>query len=150
VKDFFSSVWFQFSKFRWSKTEWRKYFMWAPVPLLVIVLARFFLGKQWKKMRAARNERSRALVQQGIDSDFYQIEKHFAGRGLGREESENWSNWLRRLAEHERSVARLQPVLLLHQRHRFDPQGLNEAERAELHREVEVWMRNVEPRMKHG
>ena len=84
VKDFFSDLWFQFSKFRWSKTEWRKYFMWAPAPLLVIVLVRFFLGKQWKKMRARKNELAKALVRQGIDSEFYQIEKHFAARGMER------------------------------------------------------------------
>src|ERR1043166_4116973 len=59
IKDFFSDVWFQFSKFRWSKTEWRKYFMLAPVPLLVIVLVRFVFGKQWKKMRAKRKEQGR-------------------------------------------------------------------------------------------
>jgi protein-glutamine gamma-glutamyltransferase len=142
IKDFFSDAWFQFSKFRWSKTEWRKYFMWAPAPLLVIVLVRFFRGKQWKKVRARREERARALARQGIDSDFYLIEKHFAARGLERRESESWSDWLRRLAEHESSVAQLQPVLRLHQRHRFDPQGLSKDERAQLHREVQSWMRN--------
>src|SRR6185503_12313368 len=82
LKDFFSNVWFQFSKFRWGKTEWRKYFMWAPVPLLVIVILRFFLGKQWRKMRTQRKEQKRLLHRAGIDSDFYLIEKHFAARGL--------------------------------------------------------------------
>jgi protein-glutamine gamma-glutamyltransferase len=142
IKDLFSDAWFQFSKFRWSKTEWRKYFMWAPAPLLVIVLIRFFLGKQWKKVRARREGRARVLARQGADSDFYLIEKHFAARGLERRESESWSDWLRRLAEHESSVAQLQPVLRLHQRHRFDPVGLSNDERAQLHREVQSWMRN--------
>jgi protein-glutamine gamma-glutamyltransferase len=140
IKDFFSDAWFQFSKFRWSKTEWRKFFMWAPAPLLLIVLARFFLGKQWKKMRAQRQEQAKARVRQGIDSDFYLVEKHFAARGLERGASESWSDWLRRVSEHESSAAQLHRVLLLHQRHRFDPHGLTTDERAELHREVGAWM----------
>jgi protein-glutamine gamma-glutamyltransferase len=143
IKDFFSDLWFQFSKFRWSKTEWRKYLMWTPVPLLIIVLVRFFFGKQWKKVRARRAEKNRALARQGVDSDFYLIEKYFAGRGLPRADSESWSSWMRRISEHEKSAARLQRVLLLHQRHRFDPQGLSADERAELHREVHAWMREI-------
>jgi len=143
IKDFFSDVWFQFSKFRWGKTEWRKYFMWAPVPLLVVVLARFFLGKQWKKVRARREERARELARQGIDSDFYLIEKHFAARGLERGASESWPDWLRRISEHESSAAQLHRVLLLHQRHRFDPRGLSAEERIELRREVQAWMRQA-------
>jgi protein-glutamine gamma-glutamyltransferase len=143
VKDFFSDLWFQFSKFRWGKTEWRKYFMWAPAPLLLIVLARFFLGKQWKKVQARRQELVKERSRPGIDSDFYLIEKHFAARGLGRDASESWSAWLRRVAEHESSAAQIHRALLLHQRHRFDPRGLSSEERAELHREAHAWMRGV-------
>jgi protein-glutamine gamma-glutamyltransferase len=140
VNDLFSNLWFQFSKFRWSKTEWRKYFMWAPVPLLLIVLARFFLGKQWKRVRARRDERAKQLQRQGIDSDFYLIEKHLAARGLERRASETWSAWLRRIEAHESAVAPLHRVLALHQRHRFDPRGLSENERAELRTEVSRWL----------
>jgi len=146
IKDFFSDLWFQFSKFRWGKTEWRKYFMWAPVPLLIIVIARFFLGKQWKKMRARRKEQRPALARAGIDSDFYLIEKHFASRGLERRASENWTDWLRRIEEQEDVLAQLHRVLVLHQRHRFDPRGLNEAERAELRADVSAWLATREGR----
>ena len=140
VKDFFSDLWFQFSKFRYSKTEWRKYFMWAPVPLLVIVVVRFFFGKQWKKVRAKKRERARRQLLPGTDSDFYLIEKHFAARGLERRAGENWSDWLRRLEQHESAAAELHRALLLHQRHRFDPQGLSASERDELRSEVRRWM----------
>jgi hypothetical protein len=107
------------------------------------VLVRFFFGKQWKKVRARRAEKNKALARQGVDSDFYLIEKYFASRGLPRAESESWSSWLRRISEHEKSAAKLQRVLVLHQRHRFDPQGLSKDERAELHREVHAWMREM-------
>jgi len=140
IKDFFSDAWFQFSKFRWSKTEWRKYFMWAPVPLLVIVLARFIVGKQWKKMRARQKGQGQSLVRAGMDSEFYLIEKHLAARGLERQAGEYWFDWLRRLEQHESLAAPLRRALLLHQRHRFDPQGLDEIGRDELRNEVAKWM----------
>jgi hypothetical protein len=140
VKDFFSDLWFQFAKFRWGKTEWRKWFMLAPVPLLVAVLVRFFFGKQWRKMRARQADRRRAAARAGVDSDFYLIERHLAARGLERRDSENWSDWLRRVEEHERAVAPLQRVLALHQRHRFDPRGLDERERGDLRTEVSQWL----------
>jgi len=140
VKDFFSDLWFQFSKFRWGKTEWRKYFMWAPVPLLIVVIVRFFFGKQWKKVRAKKRERERRQLLPGSDSDFYLVEKYFAARGLERRAGENWSDWLRRLEQHESIAAGLHRALVLHQRHRFDPRGLNETERAELRAQVTEWM----------
>ncbi|HEY0551658.1 MAG TPA: transglutaminase domain-containing protein [Verrucomicrobiae bacterium] len=140
AKDFFSDLWFQFSKFRWGRTEWRKYFMWAPVPLLIIAVVRFFFGKQWKKVRAKKKELERMRLRPGSDSDFYLVEKHFAARGLERRAGEHWSDWLRRLEQHESTVAELHRALVLHQRHRFDPRGLNEAERDELRTEVARWM----------
>jgi transglutaminase-like putative cysteine protease len=146
VKDLMSDLWFQFSRFRWSKTEWRKYFMWAPLPVFVLVLARFFLGKQWKRFRAARDEQQRQLSRPGIDSDFYLIEKFFAARGLERRPGENWRDWLRRIEQHESAAARLDRVLWLHHRHRFDPRGLSAEERAELRTAVLAWLSDIKRR----
>jgi protein-glutamine gamma-glutamyltransferase len=140
VKDFFSDLWFQFSKFRWGKTEWRKWFMLAPVPLLIIVLVRFVFGKQWKRMRARRAQAEAVGPRAGLDSEFYRIEKHFAARGLERGPSETWSEWLRRLEQHEVAAAQLHRVLALHQRHRFDPSGLTANEREELRATVTRWL----------
>lgn len=140
VKDFFSDLWFQFSKFRWGQTEWRKWFLLAPVPLLIVVLVRFFFGKSWKERRARNREQARAQTRAGADSEFYRIERHFAARGLARGPDENWSVWLRRAGRLEPSVTALGPVLALHQRHRFDPRGLDETERAALRAEVSRWL----------
>ena len=146
VKDLLSDLWFQFSRFRWSKTEWRKYFMWAPVPVLILVLARFIFGKQWKRFRATRDEQQRQLSRPGIDSDFYLIEKFFAARGLERRPSENWRDWLRRIEQHESAAGRLDRVLWLHHRHRFDPSGLSTEERAELRTAVLEWLSDAKRR----
>jgi protein-glutamine gamma-glutamyltransferase len=151
VKDFFSDLWFQFSKFRWGQTEWRKWFMLAPVPLLIVVLVRFFFGKSWKERRARNRAQANALARAGVDSEFYRVEKHFAARGLERGASENWSDWLRRVdgvveggrLKVEGSTAgnlQLNRLLTLHQRHRFDPRGLDASERAALREEVSRWL----------
>jgi transglutaminase-like putative cysteine protease len=140
VKDFFSDLWFQFSKFRWGKTEWRKYFMWAPVPVFIVVLARFFAGKQWKRLRKQLGARVRERSLPGVDSEFYRIEKYFARRGLERLPGETWHDWLGRIEEHENIAGQLDRVLALHHRHRFDPRGLGEGERAELRSEVAAWL----------
>jgi protein-glutamine gamma-glutamyltransferase len=140
LKDFMSTLKYEFSKLRYGKAEWRKWFMLTPLPLLAVVLWKFFTGKQWRKMRAQRAQRARASDRQGTDSEFYRIEQHLAARGLARWPGENWSAWLRRIEQHEAAVASLQRVLLLHQRHRFDPVGLKEDERLELQREVEQWL----------
>lgn len=141
IKDFFSNVWFQFSKFRWGKTEWRKYFMWAPAPLLLIVLVRFVLGKQWKRLRSQRKLSQEPKIQAGQDSEFYLVEKHFMSRGLARQPGECWTDWLRRVELNESSAAPLRRSLYLHQRFRFDPSGLNTDERQELRSEVKRWLR---------
>ena len=140
VKDFFSDAWFQFSKFRWGRTEWRKWLMLAPGPLLIVVLVRFFFGKQWKQMRARREERKVLQERAGADSEFFRIERHFAARGFERGPSENWSGWMARLEKHDAAVAQLRGLVQLHQRHRFDPHGLNGAERVELRAQVERWL----------
>jgi protein-glutamine gamma-glutamyltransferase len=140
VKDFFSDLWFQFSKFRWGQTEWRKWFMLAPVPLLIVVLVRFFFGKSWRERRARNRAQAEALARAGVDSEFYRVEKHFAARGLERGASENWPAWLRRVTRLEPSASALGGLLSLHQRHRFDPRGLDAAERTTLREEVSRWL----------
>jgi hypothetical protein len=141
VKDFFSELWFQFSRFRWGKTEWRKYLIWTPVPVLVLVLARFFLAKQWQGFRRHRRERNEPFGP-GIDSDFYLIEKHFARRGLNRHPGETWRDWLRRVEQQAGIADQLDRALLLHHRHRFDPRGLSSGERAELRTTVARWLKD--------
>ena len=75
-----------------------------------------------------------------LDGLFFRIERHFAARGFERGPSENWSGWMARLEKHDAAVAQLRGLVQLHQRHRFDPHGLNGAERVELRAQVERWL----------
>jgi hypothetical protein len=75
----------------------------------------------------------------GLDSEFYLLEKKLAERGVPREPSEPVSDWLERGAETSGLAdlrAPLHELLRLHYRYRFDPLGLNEADREALRREA--------------
>jgi hypothetical protein len=50
------------------------------------------------------------------------------------------------LEKYERAAAELHRALVLHQRHRFDPKGLNDKERNELRAEVARWMQTANQR----
>ena len=78
----------------------------------------------------------------GIDSEFYQIEHIFKQLKLRRRPSENLQHWLERLTE-KLSVAQveaLKPIIQLHYRYRFDPKGINAAERNELRSLSQSWL----------
>ena len=77
----------------------------------------------------------------GLDTEFYQLEKNLAARGLPRPPGESLADWLQRaLAEPALAELRapLQKLLQLHYRHRFDPPGLSATQREELKREAQV------------
>lgn len=140
VKDFFSEIWFQFSKWRWSSIEWRKYFIWAPVPLLVVALAMFYLKRQWRSAPRGPGKGSATQAWPGLDSELYLIEREFAARGFGRHPSESWRRWLRRITESTAEVGPLPDIITLHYRYRFDPSGLDATQRNALRTEVNAYL----------
>jgi hypothetical protein len=79
----------------------------------------------------------------GLDSEFYQIERRLAERGARRQPSEPLSAWFQR-ASADPALAevrgRVQELLRLHYRYRFDPQGLTGDERDALRREADGWL----------
>jgi protein-glutamine gamma-glutamyltransferase len=140
LSDFWSRVWFEFSKFRWGQGGWRQYLLWVLVPVLVLLLYQIiFLRRQRGRRLAERAAES--LAWPGLDSEFYQLEARLVERGLARQPSEPLSEWLERAVgdpalEDLRSP--LQELLRLHYRYRFDPQGLSRDEREELRREAKA------------
>ncbi len=78
----------------------------------------------------------------GIDSEFYQIEHIFNQLKLGRRPAENLQHWLERLTQ-TLSVAQveaLKPIIQLHYRYRFDPKGIDAAERNQLRDLSQTWL----------
>lgn len=118
--------------FRWSQRgELQASDSWyAVLALLVAVLG-------WRLLRGRRVVRgagdspaAAARAWPGADSEFYAVEKTLSARETG----ETLAAWFRRVAPSlpaERRQ-RLGDALRLHLRYRFDPQGLEAAERARL------------------
>jgi len=67
-----------------------------------------------------------------MDSEFYELERALAARYRPRRTDEPLASWFRELPQDVRD--RIAAALELHQRYRFDPLGLNEAERLALRR----------------
>jgi protein-glutamine gamma-glutamyltransferase len=99
----------------------------AALALVLAFLAwRFLRGKR----AAARAEPPKVhRVVAGTDSEFYAIESRLAATAGSRAPHETLGAWLARVAPGEPN---LHHALLLHYRYRFDPQGLDVAERRAL------------------
>ena len=82
----------------------------------------------------------------GLDSEFYQLERHLVARGLNRKLGEPLSEWLARSSAQAppRTLDHpLQELLYLHYRYRFDPNGLNSTERELLRQRAQECIARV-------
>jgi hypothetical protein len=142
IKDLWSKFRFQISEWRWltDREKLRRNMIWVMVVLIV------FLG--WRLVRRSRIKRTgddgkagKPVDWPGIDSEFYAVEQKLAAMGLERFEGESVSQWLKRVGELKPEVVKeLPPLVQLHYRYRFDPEGLSAAERQTLKEGVAGWM----------
>lgn len=138
LADAWSRIVFEFSKFRNGQSKLQQYLMWVVVPGLALLLYQIVFQRGRRRANERANEA--AFVDwPGLDSDFYRLERRLAERGVPRGAAEPLQDWLRRVL-HAPGLAVLQvpleELLRLHYRHRFDPLGLNAADRTALHRET--------------
>jgi hypothetical protein len=121
--------------FRWSQRgELQASDAWyAVLALLVAILGwRMLRGRRVTALGPAQRALARAWP--GADSDFYPIERLLEQRGLVRASGTPLSVWMAQIAPAlpPAMVEDLRAALQLHQRYRFDPQGLDPAARARL------------------
>jgi transglutaminase-like putative cysteine protease len=137
IADFWSRLTFEISKVRWGQSHLREYILIGLVPVLGLLLYQLIFRR---RKRAARKPAKGLAHRQdwpGLDSEFYAIERALHRRGLTREPGETLTTLLRRAARElglNGAGAALQDLLRLHYRYRFDPAGLDEAEREALRR----------------
>jgi hypothetical protein len=130
----------QFAKFRWGQAHFQQYIFWALIPVLLVLLYHIIF-RRLGKLRATRGKKkaTEPVVWPGLDSEFYQLERKLAQRGVPRLPGETLSDWLERaLADATMAGLRepLRELLHLHYRHRFDPGGLSATEREEMRQKV--------------
>jgi hypothetical protein len=142
LSDFSSWIGFQISKFRWGQTNLRQYIFLGLVPVLFFLLYQIIFRRGRRRQQPIQRKKSVLPVfWPGFDSEFYQLEQKLVERGLTRQSNEPLSVWLQRVTD-DPDLSSLkqsfQGLLLLHYRHRFDPQGLNQTEREALRQEVKT------------
>jgi protein-glutamine gamma-glutamyltransferase len=142
LSDLKSWLGFQIEKFRYGQAHLQQYIFWSLVPVMAVLLYHIIFRRRGKlKSLKGKKENAAPVIWPGLDSEFYQLENKLAARGLPRQPSEPLSDWLERaLAEPALADLRapLRQLLRWHYRHRFDPQGLNAAEREQLKREAKA------------
>ena len=137
----------QFAKFRWRQANFQQYIFWALIPVMLVLLYHIIFRRRGKMgMRSQKKLVAEKNHWPGLDSEFYQLEKKLAARGVPRQPGETLADWLERALTAPGAIAWREPVrelLQLHYRHRFDPAGLRPAERAALKRQVEVLLGKI-------
>ncbi len=139
LSDFQSWVEFEVLRFfDYSHNNIRQYIFWPLIPALAFLLYRIFRGSRRHKNQAKPAE---PFPWPGLDSEFYRLEQELARHGLPRQPGEPLSAWLQRATTHpelSKLKERMEKILRLHYRYRFDPQGLSDLERRELRDDVKT------------
>jgi transglutaminase-like putative cysteine protease len=136
LSDLRSWLVFQYEKLRWRQANLRQYIFWTISPVMAVLV--YYIIFQRRSKTRPEGKRVAAepdLNWPGHDSAFYRLEESLAARGLPRQPQELLSDWLERaLAEPALAELRrpLRELLQLHYRYRFDPLGLNDAEKTSL------------------
>jgi hypothetical protein len=142
VSDLWSWLRFRASQ-AWANSDERQLLNYA-----LIVVFPFALWLAWRLYRSRhtiKNNQPKQLVTSyswtGSDSEFYQIEQRLTTQGWGRRAHETARDWLARLkTDAHMDTASLAEIVELHNRYRFDPQGLNETQRVQLEHTANTWL----------
>lgn len=114
--------------------------------LILILIPVWKLNRNKRVRRLALERVQLKSVEQpktGADSEFYLVEQAFSDVGLSRYPSEPLRDWVKRLKQEmlvSTLVDELQPILELHYRYRFDPKGIEAAEREQLRSLIHLWL----------
>ena len=133
ISDLFSEVWFRFSVWRQTGGNWQLV-VFAVAALVLSWLAwRQLRGSRWRRSRPPTHERPAGPPPPGLDSEVFELIRHWERRLDPRQPPETLVAWIRRLGLLERmDGAALTEAVRLHQRLRFDPRGLPPDERERL------------------
>jgi hypothetical protein len=149
VYDLISWAMFSISEWRWSEREggMTKHVWWLFVLLALILGRRLYSRKRVRRSKEDLRQRVGIESNPGSDSEFYLIEKRLIEWGHVRYSWETLSGWIGRLEKltaSSVSADALRPLLSLHYRYRFDPNGITVAERAALKSGVHSWLEQKE------
>lgn len=132
VNDLWAWLSHQFSLWKWSEDESEHQdLIWLVIPLLIILLWRLYFKERVLRSPPAALSTTR-LHYLGEDSRFYVVLKLLEMQYYTRPQGESLAHWLATLPLSNALHATIQQLLALHQRYRFDPKGLNEAQQQQF------------------
>jgi transglutaminase-like putative cysteine protease len=142
VSDLWSWLHFRASQ-AWADSDERKL-----LTIAAIVVFPFALWLAWRLYRSrntVKNNEQKQLLKSifftGADSEFYRVEQRLTEQGWGRRAHETAQDWLARLkVDAKMDTASLAEIVELHNRYRFDPLGVTDAQRQRLKEVANRWL----------
>ena len=142
LSDAWSNAKLLFARLRWGGVPFRKYLMWSLGPALIVIAFVVYRRRQWT--RAKLKVLQPAQPPPGLDSEFYLVEERLRELGFVRGQEEPLGIWLSRVnGSAPRNGFPLEELLWLHYRYRFDPAGLDRAEREVLKEKSVAWLQDA-------
>ncbi|BAP55266.1 transglutaminase-like enzyme, predicted cysteine protease [Thioploca ingrica] len=134
---------YQFFQWRWRESAGTSdWLIWLIPPLGLILIWRLYSRQKIARSRPAVAAVDNQTLNPGADSPFYQIIAQLQTAGYVRLPGETITTWVKRIQAPLWSPAHLQTLLGLHQRYRFDPQGITPPEQESFSKQVETWLQN--------
>ena len=131
--DMGSRIWLEYSQWRAGRSELSRYAIYILSAVLVAFFLRLFLKTRRQSGASRSEDRDRLFHAVGMDSEFFSIERILSKDGFARRSDETQRQWVERVTANGGTEGELLPPLLdLHYRLRFDPQGLSVEERSHL------------------
>jgi transglutaminase-like putative cysteine protease len=142
LKDWWERFTFGFLEWRWLG-DWGVMRIVAPfiaTPLIGFLAWRIFGRKMFRGKKRPREMQTWP----GADSEYFLLEKRLAKAGLARGNEETSGEWLRRIAADTPGLAEsLRKIVRIHYKYRFNPDGIESAEREELRKLVKSCLARV-------
>jgi protein-glutamine gamma-glutamyltransferase len=140
ASDALSNLYFQFSKWRWSKTSYARFSGWLLVPMILYLIGRILFNQRRQPPSSEADDAARRPAWPGLDSELYLINRHLAAAQLSRLPNEPLRSWQHRLELVFPESDRLRRIFHLHRSLRFDPRGLEKDDRETLRHEAQQWL----------
>jgi protein-glutamine gamma-glutamyltransferase len=123
----------------------------AGLGLALLLTCVVLLWRLWRRKRRSVSgaqdpqRPSRRLTANGVEADFYLLEKHLGQWGLERQPAETGRKWMVRLQEQlsQAQAQQLQEIIDLHYRYRFDPEGISAEDRGYLAQMIRDWLKQT-------